>query len=306
MPSTLLASLGGCITHTVYTRRLAHSHLFPTTPKPNACASDPPAGIGTQSSSDLHPSDIITNLPRPPSPPLLSPLPYTFDSLMSLDSFSSPPPLHHDSSSSSTSDADSPQLRELTPATSISDRSSTTGNHLDRGKPLFSVESPTRKDFFSSWTSKPADLDVTATATLLDADLVGNPTDEVTFTFSPSSPQNPADIASIPPPPNMASATPIDIGSRSNGTMSQTSNLTSALRAERSPAMNINGSTPSAFRGGLGRQDSVSGAMPSWGVSAMNIPQARRESLAGSLMNGSLVNGMSWGGISVGSFIRDE
>ena len=56
-----------------------------------------------------------------------------------------------------------------------------------------------------------------------------------------------------------------------------------------------------------GRQDSASNGMPSsyYGSGARQIPgraeRSRRESAAG-----SFANGMSWGGVSVGSWVRDE
>lgn len=56
------------------------------------------------------------------------------------------------------------------------------------------------------------------------------------------------------------------------------------------------------------RKDSIGAATAQWGngtkpisMSGSNRDKGRRESLAG-----SLVGGMSWGGVSVGSWIRDE
>ena len=78
--------------------------------------------------------------------------------------------------------------------------------------------------------------------------------------------------------------------------------------------MNIGGSNSKAFTAGFGRSDSMGGSNSGLGVGShnatgaqpmsMNIPNRgnpRRESIAG-----SLVGGMSWGGVSVGSWIRDE
>lgn len=74
--------------------------------------------------------------------------------------------------------------------------------------------------------------------------------------------------------------------------------------------MNIsNGKAPHP---GFGRRDSLTGALAASGshygsgaqpisMSNANRERPRRESLAG-----SMVSGMSWGGISVGSWVRDE
>ena len=116
-----------------------------------------------------------------------------------------------------------------------------------------------------------------------------------------------------------SSSSPIDIDRPlRNGSVSphypQTSNLTSALQStsgnelRSTPAMNIGGGNPKGFGHGSGRRDSMgggnsavySGAQP---ISMDNSGRktARRESIAS-----SVVGGMSWGGVSVGSWIRDE
>lgn len=100
------------------------------------------------------------------------------------------------------------------------------------------------------------------------------------------------------------------IASRPN----QPSNLTTALQStsgnEVRPvqAMNITGANGKAAALGTGHRESLGGLSGSdWKSSggaqpiSMNREKPRRESLAG-----SMVGGMSWGGVSVGSWVRDE
>lgn len=105
--------------------------------------------------------------------------------------------------------------------------------------------------------------------------------------------------------------TPIDIASSSRAASprsAQTSNLTSALQstsgneARPTTAMDMSG-TPFKGFGGFGGATPGSqhgGAQPI-SMNVSNREKPRRESLAG-----SMVTGMSWGGNSVGSWIRDE
>lgn len=96
-----------------------------------------------------------------------------------------------------------------------------------------------------------------------------------------------------------------------------TSNLTSALQStsgnevRSTPAMNIGNTNSKGFSYGFSRRDSASGGAPAGGSNyggaqpiSMDNPNrknSRRESIAS-----SLAGGMSWGGVSVGSWIRDE
>lgn len=118
-------------------------------------------------------------------------------------------------------------------------------------------------------------------------------------------------------------SSPINIATPSrNGSASprhhQTSNLTSALQSTTgnenrpTPALDIGGGNAKGFGGGFRQRESANGGMTgldsqsergaqSISMDTSNWGKPRRESLAG-----SLVQGMSWGGVSVGSWIRDE
>lgn len=106
---------------------------------------------------------------------------------------------------------------------------------------------------------------------------------------------------------NMGSrSTPIDITSSSRAT--QSSNLTSALQstsgneARPTTAMDMSGTLFKGFHGfgGATPGSQQSEAQPI-SMNASNRDKPRRESLASSMRTG-----MSWGGNSVGSWIRDE
>jgi transcription factor SFP1 len=114
-------------------------------------------------------------------------------------------------------------------------------------------------------------------------------------------------------------ASPIDITSppRFNSTspQNQASNLTFALReagATRdlsfTPGQNINGSESRDGRTSIGgRHESMSHGLGSsfYGSGARPISMKDRPRRESNTM-GSFVGGMSWGGVSVGSWIRDE
>lgn len=110
---------------------------------------------------------------------------------------------------------------------------------------------------------------------------------------------------------------PFDLSARQTSVSppgQQASNLTSALQKAANNDRAGNSSVPAAsnasavYKAAAARKDSLSASMSQWGngtkpisVMGSNREKPRRESLAG-----SLVGGMSWGGVSVGSWIRDE
>lgn len=150
-----------------------------------------------------------------------------------------------------------------------------------------------------------------STSAYIDSALLESDTQDSTFPLFVDSPGSGHRMGS--------SSSPIDIDrSGRNGSVSPryhpTSNLTSALQStsgnelRSTTAMTIGGGNPKGFSHGLGRRESTSGGAPAMYSGAQPISMnnsgrktARRESIAS-----SLVGGMSWGGVSVGSFIRDE
>jgi hypothetical protein len=120
----------------------------------------------------------------------------------------------------------------------------------------------------------------------------------------PSTPQD-TDSQQYSFPSKMPTTSPIDIA-----TPTRNASSSPASQAQKNPKFLEPDSRTSAMMAagydssmGGSRNDSFSGAKPI----SMNNPnrntegRTRRESLAG-----SLVGGMSWGGVSVGSWIRDE
>lgn len=142
------------------------------------------------------------------------------------------------------------------------------------------------------------------------------------FSFSPPTPPSPLVPKMAPPPPP-----PIDLSSPRQTSVSppgqQASNLTFALRKEaggdgsEKRSSNLSHSSASGismFKAPpppSSRKDSIGGGGAQWGNGSKPISvtgstnrggdKSRRESLAGSLFGQ-----MSWGGVSVGSWIRDE
>jgi len=206
-----------------------------------------------------------------------------------------PPPLHYYHSPSN-SDHDRFSSRESTPISTP----------LGFGVP--SSRTPKReKRRDLSWHRKPADAG--NRTSYFDPELFESDLDEDhRFPLFPSSPPGSSKMT--------GAAAPIDIATRQASVSppgQQASNLTSALQKAGSGerAGNVsspNGTSGSMFKSPTARKDSFGASMTQWGngtkpisVSGSNREKPHRESLAG-----SLVGGMSWGGISVGSWIRDE
>lgn len=217
------------------------------------------------------------------SPPIF---PNSHSHLVKLDSRDTPPPLHF---SPAVSDRERSSTAETTPIGTPRGFSATLPRKADK-----------EKENWLAWHHKHSGF---GGSSYVDSALLESDFEDTTFP-----------LFNDPPPfLNMASrTTPIDIASPSHAASprsTQTSNLTSALQstsgneARPTTAMDLSG-TPFKGYGGFGGAtpgSQYSGAQPISVSASSSREKPRRESLAS-----SMVTGMSWGGNSVGSWIRDE
>ena len=229
----------------------------------------------------------LTSIESPPYSYFYSHPPESPRSAVKLDSRDTPPPLH------------------FSPVTSEQERSST-AETTPIGTPktfetTFRRRSVEReRDLLSSYYRKPPGF-AGNTSSYVDSALLESDFEDSTF---------PLFQDSSVPDQNM------DMHSAVAPRRHQTSNLTSALQSTSgnetrpTPAMNI--SSGKGPHSGMGHRDSLSSGLAASGshhgsgthpisMNSANRERPRRESLAG-----SMVSGMSWGGISVGSWVRDE
>ena len=198
----------------------------------------------------------------------------------------SPPPLHH--SPSPTSELSQGPSRDSTPVTPVSTTFPSRRVGKDRQLP---------------WFKRPIDVGRTTTGLCLDSTLLEPDFDDHSFPL----------FGASPPSPGMAgTAGPINIHTRQPSTSprgNQPSTLTSALqRSASGEHAHFGGQTMDTGRlapqpiedpsSDFARYES--GARPI-SVKGKGNAGLRRESVAQ-----SLGGGMSWGGLSVGSWIRDE
>lgn len=127
----------------------------------------------------------------------------------------------------------------------------------------------------------------------------------------PEIPQNPPRQLFFARDDMASSASPIDIATPRASPPNQTSNLTSQLQAANARSGDAQ---PPSFvanmerRGSEFRPDSLRHGSINMGNSFHSRPISMRDRGRRDSTNhaGSLMAGMSWGGLSVGSFIRDE
>ena len=219
-----------------------------------------------------------------------------------LDSRETPPPLHF---SPATSDIERTSTAETTPIGTPKGFDAVYRRKSEKEK---------EKDLLFSWCRKPSGSFAGGASSYVDSTLLEADFEDSTFPLFTDTP-GVRDMAGRSSPINIA--TPSRNGSASPR-HHQASNLTSALHATTgnetrpTPAVDIGGGNAKGFGGGFRQREFANGAMSTLGsqmesgaqsmsMDTSNWEQPRRESLAG-----SLVQGMSWGGVSVGSWIRDE
>ena len=216
-----------------------------------------------------------------------APSPLTNRPVVKLDSRDTPPPLH------------------FSPAASDRERSSTADTTPVSTPRAFATGFPRKadKENLFSWHYKHSGFSG-HTGPYVDSTLLESDFEDTTFPLFDESSNN-LDMGTR--------STPIEIATVSRNDLNRgrphTSNLTSALKTtqgleNRPPSgIDVGGPQSKGFGGpggGASGSQFASAAQPI-SVNASNREMPRRESLAG-----SMVTGMSWGGASVGSWIRDE
>ena len=209
-----------------------------------------------------------------------------------LDYSESPPPLHH---SPATSENALPTSRESTPLTPVGSTLSAT-RRPEKGR---------SKEGHLPWFKRPIDVGTATTSLFVDSPLLQPDFDDHSFPL----------FGASPPIGSMGGvATPIDIASRQASTSPrgpQPSNLTSALQTNSDgkarKLLEISGHDRAEKLEPGKPAKTLDGASP-WDNSAKPISMrgvSENKPRRGSLAQSSTA-GMSWGGISVGSWIRDE
>lgn len=246
----------------------------------------------------LQPHSHPDPLPTPPTHILHRANP---PATVKLDSLETPPPLCY---SPITSDRGRESTADTTPiSTPVEQQASP---HFGRQKK--------DRDLYFSWHRKPHELG-SAPRQLLEPDLLFEDAGDCSFPLFPESPPRHDSLRDM-----AQAASPIDITPprfNSSSPQNQTSNLTFALReagATRDLSITPNqqhaagvdfleGGRPSIS----GRHGSVSNGLGSsfYGSGARPISMKDRPRRESNTM-GSFAGGMSWGGVSVGSWIRDE
>ncbi|KAI9842742.1 MAG: Transcriptional regulator of ribosomal biogenesis proteins [Sclerophora amabilis] len=222
-----------------------------------------------------------------------------------LDSSDTPPPLQH---SPPVSDAGRASTRESTPVrTPVAFACSSRRSEKER-------------DLLLPWQRKSANICFPQSDLFLDSALLEPDFEDSCFPLFPQSLAGDPSYAMTGPASPLDIATPTRHTSASPSAPNKPSNLTSAIHEARADqfldhhGMDVDGTTYDPLDNGSGarRQSSFSagnqGSVSQWGSGAKpilvqnpNRERPRRESMAG-----SMVGGMSWGGISVGSWIRDD
>lgn len=227
---------------------------------------------------------------------------------MKLDSLETPPPLCY---SPVTSDRGRASTADSTPISTP----------VEKAASLHSGRQQKDKDLYFSWHRKPHELGA-APSQLLESDLLFEDAGDCSFPLFPESPpqQHRQSLRDMAQAIDMAqAASPIDITPprfNSQSPQNQTSNLTFALR-EAEASRDLSATPNQQNAGGIdfqtgrpsigGRHGSISNGLGSsfYGSGARPIAMKDRPRRESNNM-GSFAGGMSWGGVSVGSWIRDE